>query len=71
LQEQKKGDDDDDVEKEKVVDAHDWAYNQNQGSAMDAKSMIGAAALYVGLQTVQPRRWWWLHPAQEQRAREK
>ncbi|PLW05202.1 hypothetical protein PCASD_25209 [Puccinia coronata f. sp. avenae] len=35
---------------------------------MDAKSMIGAAALY--LQTVQPRRWWWLHPAQEQRARE-
>ncbi|PLW05205.1 hypothetical protein PCANC_02594 [Puccinia coronata f. sp. avenae] len=45
-QAQKKGDDDDDdIDEEKAVDAHDRAYNQNQGSSMDAKSMGAAAAM--------------------------
>ena len=44
-QAQKKGDDDDDVDEEKAVEAHDRAYNQKQGSSLDAKSMGTAAAL--------------------------
>ncbi|KAA1128632.1 hypothetical protein PGTUg99_017326 [Puccinia graminis f. sp. tritici] len=45
-QAQKKGDDDDDdIDEEKAVEAHDRAYNQKQGSSLDAKSMGTAAAL--------------------------
>ncbi|KAH9469826.1 hypothetical protein MJO28_004299 [Puccinia striiformis f. sp. tritici] len=40
-----KGGDDDDIDEEKVAEAHDRAYNQKQGSSLDAKSMGTAAAL--------------------------
>ncbi|KNZ60055.1 uncharacterized protein VP01_161g3 [Puccinia sorghi] len=45
-QAQKKGDDDDDdIDEEKAVEAHDRAFNQKQGSSLDAKSMGAAAAM--------------------------
>lgn len=40
-----KSDDDDDIDEHRAKEAHDRAYNQNQGGSLDAKSMGAAAAL--------------------------